>query len=98
MNYYINNEKVSKYEFEETLLDVIVEHCEDEFDTMLDEVHGEINLVGLTYNTSYVLKEIDPIAYKISFDEYVDYNYQERMYELEREEEITLNDIQFKIA
>lgn len=98
MNYYINNEEVSKYEFEDTLLDVIAENCEDDFDTMLDEVHGEIELVGITYNTSYVLREVDPIAYKLAFDEYVNFTFEEMMYELEREEEMILNKTTFRMS
>lgn len=41
---------------------------EEEFDEMLDEVHGEF----MGHSASYILKQIDPIAYRCGLLDYVD--------------------------
>lgn len=41
---------------------------EKEFDEMLEEVHGEF----MGYSASYILKQIDPIAYRCGLLDYVD--------------------------
>ncbi len=97
MNYYINNEEVKKYEFQEALLEEIKGACEEDFDTMLDELHGEINIVGIYYNASYVLEQIDPIAYQQEFISYVDHIYQDKMYDLECEREVIINNQRFEM-
>ena len=40
------------------------ELTEEEYDEMLDDVYGEVNIAGFTYNTSDALKELDPTAYR----------------------------------
>ena len=37
---------------------------EDEFDDLLDECYGTIELIGTIYSTSKVLKQTDPLAYQ----------------------------------
>lgn len=44
---------------------------EDEFDDMLDE-QGDIEIVGIRYNPSNVLKNVDPAAYQTEFNNWVD--------------------------
>jgi hypothetical protein len=43
------------------------ELTEEDYDIFLDEVYGEVKIAGLTYSTSYALKEIDPVAYDVGF-------------------------------
>ena len=38
------------------------------YDDMLDEVHGEF----MGYNASYILKNVDPVAYRTGFNDYTD--------------------------
>ena len=97
VNYYINGEKVVKYHFEDVLLEVISEHFEEEFDNVLDNEHPEIELVGIKFNTSYVLKTLDPIAYRASFNDYIDSIYQDVMYELEKGQEQEIDEMFFEI-
>lgn len=40
------------------------------YDDMLDEVTGEIHIGNLTYLASRVLKEVDPIAYRVGFNDW----------------------------
>jgi len=42
------------------------------FNEMLDDCEGPVELCGMTYSASYVLREIDPVAYRCSFNDYVD--------------------------
>lgn len=39
---------------------------------MLDEVVGEVSIGTLTYDASRVLREVDPIAYRVGFSDWVD--------------------------
>ena len=39
---------------------------------MLDDCEGPVELCGMTYSASYVLREIDPVAYRCGFNDYVD--------------------------
>lgn len=43
----------------------------DGYDEMLDS-EGDISVAGLMYAPSRILKEIDPIAYRCGFNDYVD--------------------------
>jgi hypothetical protein len=42
----------------------------DEFDELLDE-EGYVTILNMTYSKSYVLKNVDPIAYRCSLADYV---------------------------
>ena len=42
------------------------------YDDMLDEVYGTVDIGGLTYDTSYALKNVDPIAYETGRHDYAD--------------------------
>ena len=56
------------------------------YDDYLDE-QGEINICGLTYSPSEVLKEVDPIAYRCGYNDFCDSFYDEIEEEEEEEEE-----------
>lgn len=43
------------------------------FDEYLDELQEPVTILGMTYALSKVLKECDPIAYRVTFNEWVDY-------------------------
>ena len=44
---------------------------EDEYNDMLD-VYGDVEIAGMTYVTSHVLEEIDPIAYRCGHTDFND--------------------------
>jgi hypothetical protein len=46
---------------------------EERFDEMLDETNEIIKIGSLTYLPSQVLKNTDPIAYRIGLSEFEDY-------------------------
>jgi hypothetical protein len=41
------------------------ELTEKDYDIFLDEAYGDVEVAGLKYPTSQVLKEIDPTAYDV---------------------------------
>ena len=44
----------------------------DQFDEMLDESIPEIKIGSLRYSPSHVLKNVDPVAYRCSLNDFVD--------------------------
>ena len=45
---------------------------ESMYEDMLDDVYGEVEIAGLSYSTSYALKELDLIAYREGFNNWID--------------------------
>lgn len=44
----------------------------ERFDEMLDEIYPDCKIAGLSYSTSRALKEIDPVAYRCGFSDWLD--------------------------
>lgn len=44
----------------------------DQYEEMLDEIYGDVDIAGYTYGTSYALKELDLTAYRCGLLDYVD--------------------------
>lgn len=42
------------------------------YDDGLDEVYGDAHIAGLDIATSRALKEVDPIAYRVGFSDWLD--------------------------
>ena len=64
------------------------ECSDDEYDEMIDECNEEINIFGMTYSASEVLKRVDPIAYrcgKSDFEANYDLDHCEEYCELHEE-------------
>jgi hypothetical protein len=45
----------------------------DRFDEMLDELYPEYSIAGITLTPSHILRECDPIAYRIALSEFEDW-------------------------
>lgn len=61
---------------------------------LLDE-QGEVAIGNLTFYPSQILKECDPIAYRITINEYIDNMISDLEYDLERlDEDLDSNEIQ----
>lgn len=52
--------------------DLTILNREDLFDEMLDDVYGTVEIAGMSYNTSYALKNVDDIAYRCGVNDYID--------------------------
>lgn len=44
----------------------------DAYDEALNEVHGPVMVAGYEFGTSRTLKELDPIAYRVGFHDWLD--------------------------
>ena len=42
------------------------------YSDMLSEIYREVNICGMTYDAAYALKEVDPIAYRTGFSDWLD--------------------------
>jgi len=61
-------------EFEEKTEPVLAEwEALELYDNMLDECYEPYNLNGMEYMPSTILKECDPIAYRVGFSDYADF-------------------------
>jgi hypothetical protein len=45
---------------------------EDLYKNMLDECYPPVMVAGMEYDTSRALYELDPIAYRVGFSDYLD--------------------------
>ena len=46
--------------------------AEEAYDDMLDEVSGPVRIGSLEFSASRVLREMDPIAYRVGLHEFID--------------------------
>ncbi len=53
------------------------------YDEMLDETLEPFSLNGMNYDPSRVLREVDPIAYRVGFDDFVSNEISDVEYEIE---------------
>lgn len=56
----------------------------EEYDEMLDECNGDINICGMEYSASLALYRVDETAYKCGMDDYQDGRAEDMKYEIER--------------
>lgn len=62
---YVDKEDVAPY-------NVFSERdTEEQYDEMLDDVYGTVKIAGLEYETSRALKELDPIAWREGYLDYM---------------------------
>lgn len=45
---------------------------ESEYDDMLDECYDMVHIGNLSYYPSQVLREVDPVAYRCGYNDYID--------------------------
>lgn len=48
-----------------------LDDAESFYDNMLDE-EGRVVIAGITFDRSYILREMDPIAYRCGFNDFMD--------------------------
>lgn len=73
-------------------------YADEHYDEWLDEIYGDVEICGLTYSSSYALKEIDPIAYRVGVSDFADSLYDDIEEDWEDEEvTISVTDIEWDI-
>ena len=63
---------IANKEKQQSQIELDPDDYEDQFDESLDESIPEIEIGCLTYSPSYVLKNVDPTAYRCSLNDYAD--------------------------
>lgn len=58
-------DKIDNFEIDEDKYD-------EKYDEWLDEIHGEIMIGCISFSPSRILSELDPIAYRCGFSDYLD--------------------------
>ena len=59
------------------------ELSEDEYDEILDELFGDVDVAGIKVSTSQVLYDVDPIRYKIGLGEEENYQKEQKRDEIQ---------------
>lgn len=59
------------------------EEAYERYDEMLDECYPDLMIAGLAYCTSDALKHIDAIAYRVGFNDWVDGEMRDGVFEVE---------------
>lgn len=49
----------------------------DRYDEWIDEVHGEVSIGNSTFSPAEILRELDPIGYRVGFSDFVDFDTQD---------------------
>ena len=84
MIYYV----IDKKEFydAESAAEYVVDNylISDDYDEMINECNGMINICGYEYEASEAFKNVDPIAYNCGYSDFEDSECQNIKYELER--------------
>lgn len=72
---------IRREELEEQIADIqtqidnfeISDHVEEsDYDNFIDEIAGDVTILGMSYCASRVLREVDPVAYRCGFSDYCD--------------------------
>ena len=66
------NALISDKEKQQDQIELDPEDYQDQFDELLDDSSPEIEIGSLTYSPSHVLKNVDPVAYRCSLNDFVD--------------------------
>lgn len=51
----------------------VEKYSEDDYEDMLRETYGDVNVCGMSMDAAWVLKECDPIAFRCGFVNYQEY-------------------------
>lgn len=100
MKYYINEtgewEQVTENEFNDKLEDAIRGEVEAHYDDMIDDDYGPVEIMGVKFDAHRILQELDPVAYNLGIDDYVDYRLSDAKSDFESEYQNGYGAIDFK--
>lgn len=95
--YYINYDEYSEDDFYDNLESDCRKVAEDGYDDMLDDAYGEVDIVGTSYSSSYLLYTIDRIAYNMGLDDYADSLLSDANYELDHYGSVEIGNNKYEI-
>jgi hypothetical protein len=95
--YLIDLVVVDSQYFYDTLENDTRYECEYTYDEMLDETYGEVVIGSCSFYPSEIMKQMDEIAYNVGFDDYVDAQLGDNIYEVEEFGEVLVGGCEYKI-
>lgn len=95
--YFIDDEEVTESEFESRLDTEIWHEAENTQDDWLNEAYSELRIGRLRFEPSVVLKKCDLVAYRSGLNDYADNLRADYEPELDIENKLTVNDVEFRI-
>lgn len=98
MKYYINEEAITKEEFNSSLESDIRDDVLERYDDMLDEIYPEVKIGYSTFLASEILRNLDPISYNCGIEDFVDGDLQDALDMLEEEKELSTHKNKYKIV
>lgn len=100
MKYYINEtgewEQVTEREFNDKLEDAIRGEVEAYYDDMLDDSYGSFKIGYIEFDAHRILQELDPVAYNMGINDYVDSRLSDAQSDFESEYENGYGAVEFK--
>lgn len=97
MKYFVDDERVTKEDFSSRLEEAVYDEAANKlFDKYLDS-NEDIDILGINYSVSYVLRNTDPTRYKCMLADFTDSILGDAACELEMNSKCTYNEINFKI-
>lgn len=94
--FLIDDEEHDEKDFYANLEQDIYDEVDENYDEILDE-YGDIDILGISYSLSEVLKRVDEIRYRCGVSDEVDARLSDANYDLERGEEVKVNGYYYKI-
>lgn len=63
----------------------IIDNAEawDEYDDMIRDCYGDVEIMGMTYDSATALERLDPIAYRCGYTDWMDSNYSDIEWDLD---------------
>ena len=83
--YLVDNKKFDEEGFYDKLNDVLEDFVDRNYDKILDERYGKINIAGCDFDASRILRELDPILYNVHISDIKNEYYEEEKYFIEKD-------------
>ena len=95
--YFLNEEEITKEEFNEQLEGCIAEYIDNNYDDLIDEGYDEYRIGYLTFSASMILKKCDPVAYRCGISDYESSMLEDVQYEFKNYGSYEINGDTFEI-
>jgi hypothetical protein len=95
--FIINDVEVEEAEFNSRLEEAIENNVIAGYDDLLDDSYAEVEVAGMIFSPSQVLRQCDPVAYRCGIAEEVSYVLADSQVDLERGREVEFDGNTFEI-
>lgn len=95
--FIIDGVEVKEFEFKDKLEEAIENYVNEEYDDILDSGYSEVEVAGMTFSPSQVLKNCDPVAYRCGIADEISYFLSTSQSDLENGDEVSYDGVTFEI-